>query len=195
MSDLAIASTTTVAPNYDPTIANSDGFECLTGESLLAYCQTRMGDLDNEINLRMGEQKSALARRQAIQTAEQVFKKYGDNGPQTQEQWDDCENAIFAAENALPPGDPARATLEKFRTDLEHQYCKDIAPDPHYPKDGEWKGNIDGLTKMEDDIKGSAEIQMLQLQQLMAQRQTAVQLTTNMMSKMDQTADSIVKNV
>jgi len=49
--------------------------------------------------------------------------------------------------------------------------------------------------KMAEDIKGGAEISMLQLQQLMAQRQTAVQLTTNMMSKLDQTQDSIVKNV
>jgi len=69
------------------------------------------------------------------------------------------------------------------------------APNPHYPKDGEWKGTIDGLVKMAEDIKGGAEISMLQLQQLMAQRQTAVQLTTNMMSKLDQTQDSIVKNV
>jgi len=195
MSDLAIPSSSTIAPNYDPTTLPTDGFDTLTGDALLTYCQARMGDLDGEIKMRMGDQKNALARRQAIQTAEQVFKKYGDNGPQNQDQWDDCETSIFNAENALPPNDPARATLEKFRFDLEHQYCRDIAPDPHYPKDGEWKGNIDGLTKMEEDIKGSAEIEMLQLQQLMSQRQTAVQLTTNMMAKIDQTADSIVKNV
>ena len=169
--------------------------QSLTGEALLTYCQTRLGDLDSEINMRMGGQKAALARRQAIQSAEVELKKYGDSGPQNQEQWDACETALKAAQALLSPGDPGAVSLEKFRVDLEHQYCKDVAPDPHYPKDGEWKGTIDGLTKMEDDIKGGAEIEMLQLQQLMSQRQTAVQLTTNMMSKLDQTQDSIVKNV
>jgi len=167
----------------------------LTGDSLLAYCQSRLGDLDGEINSRIGNQKAALDRRQAIQAAELVFKKYGEAGPQNQEEWNACENALTAAQQQLPPGDPGIAVLAQFRSDIQHQYCRDVAPHPHYPKDGEWKGTIDGLIKMQDDIKGSAEIEMLQLQQLMSQRQTSVQLTTNMMSKLDQTQESIVKNI
>jgi len=171
------------------------GVQGLTGDTLLAYCAARLGDLDGEINMRIGDQKAALDRRQAIQAAQLVLKKYGDAGPQNQADWDACENALLAAERQLPPGDPGIAALEKFRFDLEHQYCKGLAANPHYPKDGEWKGNIDGLTKLQDDIKGSAEIEMLQLQQMMSQRQTSVQLTTNMMSKLDQTLDSVVKNI
>jgi len=192
MSVQAVNSSTSVVPGA---YGQDAGVQGLTGDALLTYCQTRLGDLDGEINSRIGEQKAALTRRQAIQSAELEFKKYGEAGPQTQEQWDACENALFAAEKQLPPGDPGIATLEKFRSDMEHQYCRDVAPNPHYPKDGEWKGTIDGLTKMEDDIKGGAEIEMLQLQQLMSQRQTAVQLTTNMMSKLDQTQESVVKNI
>jgi len=194
MPSVSASSSNTISPvqsSYD----QGAEVQSLTGEALLMYCQARMGDLDNEINMRMGDQKAALDRRQAIQSVEVELKKYGDNGPQTQEQWDACEAAISAAQKLLPPGDPGIAALEKFRFDIEHQYCRDIAPNPHYPHDGEWKGTLDGLTKMADDIKGGAEIEMLQLQQLMSQRQTAVQLTTNMMSKLDQTQDSIVKNV
>ena len=194
MPSVSISNDNTISPVQSFYDQNPD-VQALTGDSLLTYCQTRMGDLDGEINMRMGDQKAALARRQAIQSAELELKKYGDNGPQNQEQWDACENALKAAEAMLPPGDPGAAAIEKFRIDLEHQYCSGVAPHPHYPKDGEWKGTIDGLVKMEEDIKGGAEISMLQLQQLMAQRQTAVQLTTNMMSKLDQTQDSIVKNV
>jgi len=36
---------------------------------------------------------------------------------------------------------------------------------------------------------------MIQLQSLMSRRQTAVQLTTNIMNKLDQSYDSIVKNI
>lgn len=195
MSDMSVSPANSVSPTYDPNIAGTDGFQSLTGESLLMYCESRLNSLDSEVNSRIGDQKSALGRRQAIQTAEQVFKKYGDHGPVNQQQWNECENSLFAAEQKLPAGDPGRAQLETFRSELEHQYCKDLAPDPHYPKDGEWKGTIDGLNKLVDDIKGGAEIQMLELQQLVSQRQTAVSLTTGMMQKLDQTTESIVKNV
>ena len=192
---LSVDNTSNVTNANIPPMGDGDGFQYLTGDALLMYCQTRLQDLDGDIQSRMSDQKSALDRRQAIQTAQQVFKTFGDKGPQTQAEWDQCEAAIYAAQQALPPGDPGRGMLDDFRYAMEHQYCRDLAPDPHYPHDGEWKGTIDGLGKMIEDIKGSAEIEMLQLQQLMSQRQTAVQLTTNMMSKMDQTQDAIVKNV
>ena len=192
---LSVDNTSSVTNSNILPMSEGDGFQYLTGESLLMYCQTRLQDLDGDIQSRMTDQKSALARRQAIQTAQQVFKSFGDKGPQTQADWDKCEAAIFAAEQALPAGDPGRGMLENFRVAMEHQYCVGLAPDPHYPHDGEWKGTIDGLGKMVEDIKGSAEIEMLQLQQLMSQRQTAVQLTTNMMAKVDQAQDAIVKNV
>ncbi|HKO52311.1 MAG TPA: hypothetical protein VJV79_31600 [Polyangiaceae bacterium] len=182
------------APSALP-INAGDGFEYLTGESLLMYCQTRLQDLDVDIQTRMDDQKSALTRRQVIQTAEQAFKMFGDKGPQSQAEWGQCEDALAAAVNALPPGDPGRAMLSSFCEDLHRQYCENVAPNPHYPHDGEWKGTIDGLVKMQENIKSGSEIEMLQLQQLMSQRQTAVQLTTNMMSKMDQALDAIVKNV
>jgi hypothetical protein len=192
---LAVSNTSNViAPETLPMSAG-DGFQYLTGESLLMYCQTRLQDLDGDIQSRMTGQKAALERRHAIQTAEQVFKTFGDKGPQTQAEWDQCETAIFKAQELLPPGDPGRQMLEDFRQGMEHQYCRDVAPSPHYPHDGEWKGTIDGLSKLQEDIKSGSEIEMLQLQQLMSQRQTAVQLTTNMMSKVDQAQDAIVKNV
>lgn len=195
MSLQSISNTTSVSANQDISLSSQDGFQYLTGESLLTYCQTRLQDLDGDIQARMGDQKASLARRQAVQTATQVFKSFGDKGPQTQAEWDKCEAAINAAIAALPPGDSGIRSLQDFRTQMEGQYCKDIAPDPHFPKDGEWKGTIDGLNNITENIKSSSEIEMLQLQQLMSQRQTAVQLTTGMCSKMDQTTDSIVKNI
>lgn len=173
----------------------NDGFQYLSGDALLTYCQTRLQGLDSDIKAGMDDQKAGLARRQAIQNAEQVFKSFGDNGPQTQEDWDKCEAALNTAMAALPPGDPGIQQLQGFKSQMEGQYCQDIAPDPHFPKDGEWKGTIDGLNNLVDNIKSDSEIDMLQLQQLMSQRQTAVQSTTNMVSTIDQTMASVVKNI
>ena len=60
---------------------------------------------------------------------------------------------------------------------------------------GEWKGTTDALSTISGDIKDNSELEMMQLQDLVSKRQTAVQLVTNMMSKMDDTALSVAKNV
>jgi hypothetical protein len=49
----------------------------------------------------------------------------------------------------------------------------------------EWKGTSEALSNDVQDLKSDAEIGLLQLQDLVSQRQQAVQLCTNMMSKVD----------
>jgi hypothetical protein len=66
------------------------------------------------------------------------------------------------------------------------------APDPNTK---EWQGTTDALANIADDIKSNADIQMLQLQDLVSQRQQAVQLCSGMMSKTDQTLEDQAKAV
>ena len=66
------------------------------------------------------------------------------------------------------------------------------APDP---KTNEWQGTTAALTNIADDIKSNAEVEMLQLQDLVSQRQQAVQLCTGMMTKADQTLEDEAKAV
>jgi hypothetical protein len=63
------------------------------------------------------------------------------------------------------------------------------------PANNDWQGTTDTLGNMADGIKSGAEIQMLQLQDLVSQRQQAVQLASGMMSTEDQTLQSEVKNI
>lgn len=63
------------------------------------------------------------------------------------------------------------------------------------PANNDWQGTTDTLSNMADGIKSGAEIQMLQLQDLVSQRQQAVQLASGMMSTEDQTIESEVKNI
>ena len=58
-----------------------------------------------------------------------------------------------------------------------------------------YTGIGDGIGEIVEDLKGNAELQMIQLQSLISARQTAVQLTTNMLSKVDQTLQSVVSNI
>lgn len=59
----------------------------------------------------------------------------------------------------------------------------------------EWQGDMDALSNIADDVKSNAELQMLQLQDLVSQRQQAVQLVSGMMSKTDQTLEDLAKAI
>jgi hypothetical protein len=167
----------------------------LTPDGLLAYCNAQLNDMDGQINGYMNGQKTALRDRTAVQNAEEVFKKFGAKGPQNQDQWDECEHALDQAANSLPADDPNRQALIDYKAKLEQQYCNDISPNPHYPGDGEWQGNTEALDNMASGIKSGAEIEMIKLQSLVSQRATVVQLTTNMMSKMDQSLENVASKI
>ncbi|MGA7124103.1 MAG: hypothetical protein WBY94_28635 [Polyangiaceae bacterium] len=59
----------------------------------------------------------------------------------------------------------------------------------------QWQGTTEALATIADDVKSSAEIQMLQLQDLVSQRQQAVQLSSGIMSKTDQTLEDQAKAI
>jgi hypothetical protein len=60
----------------------------------------------------------------------------------------------------------------------------------------EWQtGTTDALNNISTDIKSSADIQLLQLQDLVSQRQQAIQLCSGMMSKTDQTLEDQAKAI
>ena len=63
------------------------------------------------------------------------------------------------------------------------------------PKNDDWKGTTDALSTLAGDVKSNAEIDMLNLQDLVSQRQQAVQLCSGIMSKTDQTLEAQAKAI
>jgi uncharacterized protein YgfB (UPF0149 family) len=55
------------------------------------------------------------------------------------------------------------------------------------PANNQWQGTTDALGNLASDIKSNAEIQMLQLQDLVSQRQQVTEMTTQMMTTEDNT--------
>ena len=53
------------------------------------------------------------------------------------------------------------------------------------PANGQWQGTTDALGNLASDVKSNAEMQMLQLQDLVSQRQDVIEMSTNMMSTED----------
>jgi hypothetical protein len=255
-----VSGTTTM--NYAMTAGMDAGITTLSPDSLLAYCQIQLGDLDGQITTQMNAQKTALREREAVQSAQSVLGQFGTAGPANATDMQTCVTALDNAAAQLPADDPVRAQLADFRAQMCVQYDftparpltqaeqseLTIIPDFQTPvsvgdrpnaspaqsqaqsqqsqlesqaqsqaqaridtlhqlettgvlgkvpdKDTkEWQGTTDALANITDDIKSNAEIQMLQLQDLVSQRQQAVQLASGIMGKEDQTLESQAKAI
>jgi hypothetical protein len=192
----------------------------MSPDAMLAYCQAQLSGLDDQVKSATEQQQLQLREREAVQNAQSVLEQFGTTGPQNDADFQKCVDALDQQANSLPPGDPVAAQLEKFKTDMCKQYGYDTAivpveADPgipgsvvqalaaaagsaslaHPPQNSDWQGTTDSLGNIADGIKSDAEIQMLQLQDLVSQRQQAVQLASGIMSKEDQTLESEAKAI
>lgn len=197
---------------------SGDATAHLTTEGLLLYCQTQLGSLDGEIKSMMDEQIRNIDRKNALSTVENAMKKY--QPPKTEAEIREVEKAFNDAIASLPPNDPTRRDLEAAR-DTTMSALKGKKPNtasagaspwtlvaspsginPVAREFGfslmnkeQWGSYVSELTRLKENVGANAEINMIQLQSAIAKRQTAIQLTTNMMSKLDQAPAMIAQNL
>jgi hypothetical protein len=234
--------------NGNTTVSYSNaGFDAgvtnMSPDSLLAYCQMQLGDLDTQVNNQMTAQKTALREREAVESAQTALGRFGTAGPQKPEDMQKCVDALNSAIAQLPPGDPVAGQLSDFRDKMTTQYgyapgrrltgaeelelsaaeteaagtygtladqqaarrASDDVNRLHAIEQGtftrpnadnkEWQGTTDALNIISNDIKSSAEIQLLQLNNLVSQRQQAISLCSGMMSRTDQTLEDQAKAI
>jgi hypothetical protein len=246
----------TYGVNGTTPVSYSGGFDAgvstVSPESLLAYCQMQLGDLDGQINDQMSAQETALREREAVESAQNVLGQFGTAGPTDSAGMQKCVDALNSAIAQLPTNDPVATQLGTFRDNMCTTYDykagtplsaaqqaqlsqaqeAESAPygyvstgpqtgtltvnDPNQAAaatvasleatqngtftapnadDKQWQGTTDALGTIADDVKSSAEIQMLQLQDLVSQRQQAIQLCSGIMSKTDQTLEDQAKAI
>jgi hypothetical protein len=93
---------------------------------------------------------------------------------------------------ALPPGDPIRGALQD-KLDWFNNHSGN--GQQIYFTSEQMTAFAGDVRSMLDNVNGNAEINMIQLQQVMSQRQTAVQLTTSLLAKLDEGTKSVVGNI
>lgn len=190
-------------------------FQYMTGATVLEYCEIRMKKLDSEINTHMSTQNNALDRRQALENASSIMGQFGDAGPTTKEQWEQIKLGLEHSVTKLPDGDPVKQQILGEVQTLEGQLVRtmstatvQITEGAHAEQtgtmtsevftpmsNGAWAAARKDLQDTSDQIKGNAELDMLQLQQLVSERQTAIQMATSIMAKMDETTLSIAQKI
>ena len=161
----------------------------LTPDALLTYCQTQLGSYDSTIKGYLDEQKLNLLRKKVLSDVENAMKKVsGMDDAATQNYINAFKNGIAS----LPPGDPVakqmQAQLDEIMSHRDGNGAISFT-------DEAWKAETRDIHSILDDVNGNAEINMIQLQSVMSQRQTAVQLTTSMLAKLDDSTKAILTNI
>ncbi len=206
--------------NNTSAIGNYGVPNSLTAEGLLLYCQSQLSDIDGDIKGYIEQQKKAIAEKQILSELKNTLSKYQPPSSAKQKleiaaaygeanfklkELGDTELAAKvegAFHSVFPSGDMNVAIVwsqsgmmdigsEKQKAQLDSVFGAWTASKT---KEG-WAGTVGDVTTMVEDLSGNAEINIIQLQSLMSKRQTAVQLTTNMMAKQDQTAMSPINNI
>ncbi len=191
-----------------PTDASA-GVSDMSPDALLAYCQMQLGSLDDEMTTQIDAQNLALQQRTAVESVQTALESFGTAGPQTNGDLNKCTAAFDAAIAKLPAGDPVAAQLSAQEQQMTSKYTEtpasalgvvsSVIPDSATlakpPQNDDWQGTTQAVGNLSDDIKSGAEIQMLQLQDLVSQRQQAVEQATGMMTKENDTLDDAAKAI
>lgn len=191
----------------------------LSPEALMAYCQSRLDSIDGQMKTNFAQQEARNAQTAAIQQVLGNFQSNaggvgkGDSAGPTK--CADMEKSLYALVQQLKAsGAPSSEVgkLTQMYNDLVYTGTgptndtpyvdSDIYP-PHKmdpPGDNcvdsqEMDSFISTLQGCVSDLNSGSELQMIQLQSLMSERQTAVSLTTNLVQSLGDQAQKIADNI
>lgn len=171
------------------------GGEQLTGEALMLYISTRLNDLDADINELMGLQEEALAKKQLLND----IKAWAQNGDAVHDAYSGDYSGWTEVSGELSeefPWPPGGTELHELANQVSAEFDDMVSPN----MDREQReAAFDMFTKRLDallgEVDGASELNMIRLQQLMSQRQVALQLTTGILGKFNQGLENIASNL
>ncbi len=181
--------------------APPDGYVPLTPEGLLIFCQTRLRDLDTAIHAKMQKQNDKVALQDAVSQIQAAIvagdgKVNGDsavaydNEKTVADISAQIDKAVTLAQSQGDTG--MAASLESVKAVL--QRGKGETTDGFVTKD-EVKEMSKTLESALSASHSGAEISMIELQSLVSQRSTSLQLTTGMMNSVNEGTKSVAGNI
>lgn len=164
--------------------------EVFTGEALLLYVQTRLTDLDEQIQSLMGQAEKAIEMKKFLNEV----KRWGEDMLAVQRRGgtpEEIQAQTDALNDQFPEAPPGQRGLGVKLYNSYHS----MAP----AGEGRTEENVERFNNyvdsIVDDINGQNEITMIRMQQLIAQRQLAVSMTTNLLTKQHETMMAPANNI
>jgi len=201
--------------NPPPEVAYQPATGELTPDTLMAYCQSRLNSIDSQVESSFNQQSAYNQERSDISDALQVLQSNpsGTTDPATCRQMEQTIEDLVTKIKAIDPNSPSIPKLEQLHDNMmatgsgpytdsngtQHTfYTGNITGRNDQDNDigaDEMNGFIKTLSGVNDDLNSNSELQMIQLQSLMSQRQTAIQLTTNLVQSLGDQTDKIAENI
>jgi hypothetical protein len=179
---------------------NPQVFGFLTPETLLMYCQSKIRGIDEQVQRAFADQKSRSKIQQTLGELSSALDPNGfdgnDIGTSGKSKKDEVlakyDAAIAAVGANSEMGQQLIASRAKFAADASGTKGKN---DSAYVSAEDMKSYADPIGDMQATLNRDGELQMIQLQSLMSQRQTALQMCTNMISGLGQSSQQIAGNI
>ena len=197
----------------------------LSPDALMAYCQSRLHSIDDQVQSTFAAQQSRNGETAALQQVIATFDTYsagvssGDaQGATKCAAMESSLYSLIVQIKASDRGCPELGTLEQTYNDLLYtgtgpqdatattpalQYVDESTypPKQNGPKGDnvisatEVQGFVTSLQGCASDLNSGSELQMIQLQSLMSERQTAVELTTNLVQSLGDQSEKVAENI
>jgi hypothetical protein len=194
----------------------------LDGDMLLAYCASQLNDLNADIKARMVTQHQLRDTKGLLNDVRALIQPKKDGGTFSEAEKKEILEKYARAIQGTPVGplrDRMFAAFQEFRstacyndakapeeTDIDGYLAKGgaVADSRVAQTEGTFNNNLDQaeiekqvslLGAIAEDAGKNVELDMITLNQLVAQRQMAVQLTSQLMSKVNQGAEACVNNI
>ena len=177
----------------------------LTPDALMTYCATRLRGLDTQVQAAFAQQKQANADSSVLSAVErQIQLPDGDiaNAGDT--------NVDPNKLGGLCPKDFNEAAVQALRdaankvNDPQTKQALNAAADELQAKidnnlpisvDDFKRLTTDAVSKIQQDLNSGTELSMINLQSLMSQRQSAIQMCTNLIQSLGDQMNKIAQNI
>lgn len=167
----------------------------LTPESLLAYCRAQMDHFDGEIKSKMADQQSKQAGLSGVRDVMSWITSESGDGL--------TEADVVAAKGRLANLQKQNGVRSSEYQKIQHAIDKLDRAMAMAKEDGQDVVSAEAtrsavtteLESIVQDTNAQSEMTMIQLQSVLAKRQSVLQLTTNMMAAMNDQLKAIAQNV
>jgi len=171
---------------------STSGCAYLTPDALMMYCQTRLQGIDTQVNTEFAKQKQANFDSSVLSgmLSSAAFSVPSDKltGSEADGKRQSVIDEINKAEGKLSAGDPLLDKLEELKATVS-QMSGDLDPSTFNTT------IAGGVQNLQKDINSSAELGMINLQSLMSQRQSAIQMCTNLVQSLGDQMNKIAQNI
>jgi hypothetical protein len=168
---------------------NAPLLQYVTPDAMFVYCQTRLRGVDTQCRDIMAKQEKSAKVQTALGELQTRLSNNAEGYGENPELHGKIGAAFNRAIEAAGPDSEIGQTLITIR-DKEFNAGIDSAVNPD-----EMKSIESGVKTLQAKLNSQSELDMIHLQSLMSQRQTAIQLTTNILQSLNDSANKIVANI